>query len=113
MKTEQVNQNEDPRMQAAIAELTGMIRTHYPTATFAVGRGEDEPEAVHVTATVDVDDPDEVVDLVIDRMLELQIDEGLPVFVIPIRTHARIEAMLSTQASRGPHTTGQPTPRPL
>jgi hypothetical protein len=30
------------------------------------------------------------VDLVIDRMLELTIDEGVPVYVIPIRTPERI-----------------------
>ena len=40
-------------------------------------------------ATVDVDDPDEVVDLVIDRMLALQIDVGLSVHLIPIRTPER------------------------
>ncbi len=95
MRAEQPNQTEDPRMQAAITELTGMIRQHYPTATFAVDRGEDDPDAVHVTATVDVEDPDEVVDLVIDRMLALQLDDGLPVYVIPVRTPERVAAMLA------------------
>jgi hypothetical protein len=36
---------------------------------------------------VDVDDPDEVVDLVIERVLSLTIDEGVPVHVPPVRTH--------------------------
>jgi hypothetical protein len=100
MRTEQLNQNEDPRMQAAIAEFKAMITATYPTATFALGRGEDEPEAVHLTATVDVDDPDEVVDLVIERMLTLQIEEGVPIHVIPVRTPERVAALFGTSDER-------------
>ena len=54
----------------------------------------------HITTTVDLDDPDEVVDLVIERMLELQIDEGLPVYVIPIRTAERVAALRQQQHVR-------------
>jgi hypothetical protein len=39
---------------------------------------------------VDVDDPDEVLDLVTDRLLELQLDEGIPIFVVPVHTPERI-----------------------
>ncbi len=35
--------------------------------------------------TVDVDDTDAVVEVYIDRLLELQIDDGLSVYVVPIR----------------------------
>jgi len=34
---------------------------------------------------VDVEDTDEVVDVFMDRLLEMEIEEGLPVYVIPIR----------------------------
>jgi hypothetical protein len=90
---------DDPCVRAAVAELKELIRRHYPTATFTVGPGEDEPGLVHLMATVDVDDPDEVVDLVIERMLELQLDEGVPVYVIPVRTPERVAAMLRAQQS--------------
>jgi hypothetical protein len=90
---------EDSRIAAAVDELEALIRSRYPSATFTVGPATDEPDAVHIIATVDLDDPDEVVDLVIDRMLELQIDEGLPVYVIPIRTPERRAAMLARRAA--------------
>jgi hypothetical protein len=48
-----------PRMQQTLQELQGIIVQHYPTATFAISRGEDDPKAVHLTAIVDLDDPDE------------------------------------------------------
>ena len=84
--------------------MQNLVQQRYPAATFAVGRGEDNPDAVHVTATVDVDDPDEVVDLVIDRMLALQLDEGLPVYLIPIRTPERVAALLREQRIQSRHT---------
>lgn len=85
----------DPRMQAAIAELTGLIRERYPDTTFTTELVENE-EAVFVTAVVDVDDPDEVVDCYIDRSVTLLVDEGLPLHVIPVRTPAREEQLLAT-----------------
>ena len=83
----------DPRIQNALDELRGMILQHYPGATFQVSRAEDDPEIIHLTATADVEDTDEVVDVVVDRMLELHIDEGLPVYVIPVRPAERVGAI--------------------
>ena len=51
-------------------------------------------------AIVDVEDTDEVVDVFIDRMLEMQIDEDLPVYVIPVRPLSRIMAMRSALAGQ-------------
>ncbi|MHB8576202.1 MAG: hypothetical protein ACYDCQ_12820 [Dehalococcoidia bacterium] len=92
----------DARTRAAIDELTALVRQHYPTATFAVGPSEDDLAVTHITATVDIDDPDEVVDLVIDRMLELQIEEGLAVHLIPVRTPARVKALRQRHRRRSP-----------
>ncbi len=85
-------QPDEARLTAAIAELEEMIGARYPAATFAVSHGDD-PEGVYLIATVDVDDPDVVMDLVIDRMLALQIEEQLPVYVVPVRTAARRAAL--------------------
>lgn len=84
-----------------------LIRAHYPTAAFSVEHGIDDPEAVHLVATVDIDDPDAVVDLTIDRELQLQLDDGLPIHVIPRRTPARVAALqrdrrLAGSVSRSP-----------
>ena len=78
-----------PRMQAAIEELQRLIQQHYPEATFQVESGDD-PTGMYVLATIDVEDTDVVVDVYIDRLLELQIDEGLAVYVVPVRPLARV-----------------------
>jgi hypothetical protein len=49
----------DPRRQHAVTELTELVRQRYPTASFEIGPGEDDSEATRITATVDLDDPDE------------------------------------------------------
>lgn len=69
----------------AIGELQDLIIRHYPQATFVVTPGEDGTQAIHLWVTVNIDDPDEVTDLVIDRVLAFQTDDGLPVHVIPVR----------------------------
>ena len=91
----------DPRMARAITELQDRIAAHYPTAAFELEEGED-PEGVYLTAVVDLDDPDEVLDVVMDRLLELEIDEGLPLYVVPARTPERIAALLR-ERKRGYH----------
>jgi len=80
----------EPRRQQAVAELAGMIRARYPSTTFSVRPGVDDPEATYLVATVDVEDPDTVLDLVVDRLLELQLEEGLPINVLPIHTPERV-----------------------
>jgi hypothetical protein len=35
----------DPRRQKAVVELTGLIKAHYPSATFAVRPGIEGPDA--------------------------------------------------------------------
>ena len=44
-----------PHMQAAMMELQGLIRQHYPDTTCEVVRG-DNPTGIYVLATVDVED---------------------------------------------------------
>jgi hypothetical protein len=86
-----------PRLQAAVDELQTLIQHRYPQATFSVSRAQDDPAIVHLNTEVDVADTEEVVDLVIGRMIELQVDEGLPVYVIPTRPLERILAERQTQ----------------
>jgi hypothetical protein len=91
-------QREEPRVARAIDELAGIIRARYPEAIFRVEHGADDPRAIHLVATIDVEDRDEVVDLVIDRMLNLQVDEGLPIYVVPVRP---VERVAQTARARG------------
>jgi hypothetical protein len=86
----------DPRVLAAVNELEELVRSRYPEASFRMGRGQDDPEAVYIYATVDLEDTEPVVDLVIERELEL-LEEGLPVQVIPLRTPERNAAIWREQ----------------
>jgi hypothetical protein len=81
----------DPRIKAALAELRGMILERFPEATFTVSRGED-PVGIYLDATVDIEDLDEVTNIILSRVVDMQIDEGLPVYVIPGWPEHRIEA---------------------
>jgi aspartokinase-like uncharacterized kinase len=98
----------EPRLRAAVEELMEIVRQRYPEAQFRLSRDPDDPQIVLITTVVDLDDPDEVTDLVIERENQLLIDEGLPVYVIPIRTPERVMAML--QEAKTTHTTHVTTP---
>jgi hypothetical protein len=88
-----------PKMLAAVDELKSVVLNRYPDAQFRLSRGPDEPEAVHLKAIVDVDDLDEVVDLIIDRMMQFQIEDELPIWVVPIHPIERVAAMLAARAN--------------
>ena len=79
----------DARARAALTELKKLIRKHYPEATFAVRREEDDADCIHLVTAVDVEDGGEVIEAVLDRMMEIQIEEDLPIFVIPVRPRER------------------------
>ena len=82
-----------PRIKEAMHELGGLITEHFPQAEFVIEKGFD-PEGVYLIAIVDIDDTDEVIDVVGDRLVELQVDEGLPVYVTPLRPIERVVAEL-------------------
>lgn len=88
-----------PRIQEAIAELQGLILDRYPEATFSLDFGTD-PAGVYLTATVDVEDRNDVIDTYIDRLVDLHVDEELPLHIVPVRPPERIAAMLRDQPAR-------------
>ena len=81
------------RMEAAVQELQGMITARFPQATFLVEEGGD-PEGIYLVTTLDIADTDEVIDLVGDRLVALQVEESLPLYVTPLRPIARVIAEL-------------------
>ncbi len=90
----------DPRINAALVELQEIIQARYPAATFVTFRGED-PDGMYLRVTVDIDDTDEVIDLVIDRLVELGDDE-IPVYVIPVQPWERVAQQLRDRPRRRP-----------
>ena len=83
----------DGRLDAAVAELQERILEHYPSATFDIAPGDD-PDGVYITAIVDVADTDEVFDVVVERLLKMQVEDGLPIHVLPVRPVERVIAEL-------------------
>jgi hypothetical protein len=86
-----------PRMEAAIAEMKQMIFGRFPGATFLVYEWDD-PEGIFLSAVVDTEDMEAATDLFISRMVDLQVEEGLPLFVIPERTPGRTTVILEREA---------------
>jgi hypothetical protein len=88
---EGVEVTKTPRIKAALVELEHMIAERYPTATFKDFIGE-EPIGFYLDVTVDLDDTDEVWELIVDRLVDIQVDDGLPIYVDLHRTPEREEA---------------------
>jgi hypothetical protein len=91
-----------PRMQAAVEELKGLVQERYPDATFQVTRSPEDRKTVLLKPVVDLDDRDEVMDVVIDRLIELQSEEQLPLLVVPVRPQARSEAIRQRMKQTAP-----------
>ena len=85
-----------PHMAAAIAEMKSLILVQYPDATFVISDGEDPP-GTYLTVTVDVEDTDEVFDVVVERLLEMQVEEALPLYVLIVPPIERVIAELHSQ----------------
>jgi hypothetical protein len=90
-----------PRMQEAVEELKQLITARFPQAAFAIEEGFD-PAGVYLIAIVDIDDTDEVIDVVGDRLVELQVDEGLLIYVTPLRPIERVIAELRSRETATP-----------
>jgi hypothetical protein len=84
-------------MEAAIEEMKALISSRYPTTTYTVYEWDD-PEGIFLSAVVDTEDLEAVTDLFRDRELDLQIEEDLPLFVIPERTPEKHAALLAREA---------------
>lgn len=87
-----------PRLEEAIAEMKERITRHFPATTFEMYQGED-PVGIYLIAIVDTDDMWEVADLFMSRLVDLQVEEGLPLFVIPEPTPERNAAILAERAA--------------
>lgn len=85
-----------PLMEEAIMEMKERITSRFPTTTFEQYQGED-PVGIYLIAIVDTDDLEDVTKLYMSRMVDLQVDVGLPLFVIPERTPERNRAIVAEQ----------------
>lgn len=74
----------DPRIAALITDLEQRVNSVYPEVTFEIFDGDD-PKGTYLRAIVDVEDPDDITDLIIEPLLQLQVEERLPLYFIAAR----------------------------
>ena len=87
--------DDEPRIQAALAELQRLIERAFPMSAFLVGINEDPP-GLCLRATVDVEDLDDVLPVFLSRLVSFQVDDGLPVYVVLDQPLERVIACVST-----------------
>jgi hypothetical protein len=88
------------QVQAAARELQTAIQSKYPAATFRLSRAADEQRSWNLWTMVDIDDLDEVSDLVTERALDMRVEEGIPIHVVPIRGSKSLTGELSPGVKR-------------
>ena len=88
MRTSEIDLSKE--MQEAIDEVTALISAAYPTTTYVIEPGVD-PGSVFVQAYVDAIEPDDVMDLYIGRLVTIQVEEGIPLYVFARRTPERLQ----------------------
>jgi hypothetical protein len=74
-------------IQHAIAEVEARIRAVYPEATFRLFEGED-PIGLYLDAYTDAEDAFAVLDLVSDWLVDLSVNAGVHLHVIPLPQEA-------------------------
>lgn len=74
-------------MQHAIAEVEARILAVYPDATFRLLEGED-PIGFYLDAYTDAEDAFAVLDLVSDWLVDLSVNAGVHLHVIPLPQEA-------------------------
>jgi hypothetical protein len=75
----------DEKTQQVLTEVQARIKAAYPEATFTVAVGED-PVGIYIDAYTNAPDGFAVLDLVSDWLVDLHVNEGLAIHVIPLPT---------------------------
>jgi hypothetical protein len=85
----------DRKTQAAIKDLERQIRRRYPGVRFEVVEGNDS-DGVYLQPTLDLDDLDELFDQdLLDRLYDIQVEQGLSVYVLPVWPAERVARELA------------------
>ena len=90
----------DPLIEGALEELRTLIAARYPAASFDVYESDD-PKGARLRATVDVEDTDEVMDGLMDALYDIQVERGLPVYVVIVQPLSRVAEERRARGKRG------------
>ena len=77
------SQAENPRVQEVIAEAQARIVAVYPEAKFQIRAGQ-EPVGLYLDAYTNAEDGFCVLELVSDWLVDLSVEEGLDLHVVPL-----------------------------
>jgi hypothetical protein len=97
MRTERISVT-DPKVTAALDELKGLTANRYPDASFEAFEGED-PEGVYLRATVDIEDSSDALIPVLEKLHELEVEQGLPIYVVTDQPLERIVEQLEARGT--------------
>ena len=86
------------RLNEAREEIEAVITKVYPKAQFS-HLWLDDPEGMHLRVVVPVDDPEEIFNLIADRLLRFQVAEGLPLYLVPLRPVGQVLEQLEDTTS--------------
>ncbi len=75
-----------------VDELKRLILELHPEARFDLGPGGADPTMIFLRAYVDLAEPFDILDEIGDRVVDIQVDEGIPLHVLPMRLHERAQA---------------------
>lgn len=70
--------------RAYVEELQSRIRGRFPAATFRSYWSDEPAPGVYVDTYVDTEDEFDVLDLVNDRAVDILVETGIPIYVIPL-----------------------------
>lgn len=84
---------DDPEMMRAFSELSDIILQQFPQARIWVSEITDPVSGISLNVEVDTDNSGDVMDLILDRLVEYAVTDGLHIYPLITRPAARnIEA---------------------
>ena len=84
-----------PRMVPAIAELSNLVRARFPNAKIEAYTSYEPILGVTLAVTADAN-LDEIIDSVIERMVDMQLEEGLPIHISPRTARPSVSTVQAT-----------------
>lgn len=90
------------RTREAAEELKSTIRATYPDAQFNLTRAPDDPRLWLLWTFADVDDPEEVSGLVIDRVVDMLAEDHIPIQIVSMgRSNPVFDRHLESERKAG------------
>lgn len=102
------NDEQQTHSEALATHAGGNHRTEsadlgtFPRPSFEVTDDPEDREGVLLMPMVDIEDRGPVMDVIIDRLVEMQAEEQLPIVVMIVRPEARNEAILRSMGNSAP-----------